>query len=102
MLGSRLASAAVFCLLVLGLRPRVRVTRSALPVIIAVGVLGTAANGFLAVATAQGYLSLVAVLSSLYPVVTVLLAYVVVHERMAVHQVAGALAALAGVALIAV
>ncbi len=52
-------------------------------------------------ATTQGYLSLVAVLGSVYPVVTVLLAFVVLHERIARHQLAGVVAALAGVALIA-
>ena len=42
-----------------------------------------------------------AVLGSLYPVVTVLLAFGVLRERIAPHQMAGAAATLAGVALIA-
>jgi len=76
-------------------------TRAALPFIIAVGLLDTGANGLFALATTQGYLSLVAVLGSVYPVVTVMLAFVTLHERLAKHQLAGVVAALAGVTLIA-
>ena len=68
---------------------------------IAVGLLDTSANGLFSLATTQGYLSLVAVLGSVYPVVTVLLAFIVLDERIAKHQMAGVVAALAGVALIA-
>jgi drug/metabolite transporter (DMT)-like permease len=101
MLAGRLSSAAIFALLFLLLRPHVKVERSALPLIIAVGILDTGANGLFALATTEGYLSLVAVLGSLYPVVTVLLAFGVLRERIAPHQLAGAAATLAGVALIA-
>ena len=81
------------------LRPHVKVERSALPFIVAVGILDTGANGLFALATTQGYLSLVAVLGSLYPVVTVLLAFGLLRERIAPHQLAGAAATtLAGVA----
>ncbi len=101
MLGGRMSSATLFAVLFLVLRPRVRMTRAAVPYLIAVGILDTSANGLFSVATTQGYLSLVAVLGSVYPVVTVLLAYVVLRERIARHQVAGVAVALAGVALIA-
>jgi drug/metabolite transporter (DMT)-like permease len=101
MLAGRISSVAIFGVVFLVLRPHVKVARSAIPFIVAVGILDTGANGLFAVATTQGYLSLVAVLGSLYPVVTVLLAYGVLRERMAPHQLAGAAATLAGVALIA-
>ncbi len=101
MLGGRASSAALFALAFFVLRPCVRLQRSALPFIVAVGVLDTGANGLFALATTQGYLSIVAVLGSLYPVVTVLLAFGVLRERIAPHQLAGAVATLAGVALIA-
>ena len=93
--------AVFFSVLFLVLRPKVKMERSALPFIVAVGLLDTGANGLFALATTQGYLSLVAVLGSLYPVVTVLLAFGVLRERIARHQLAGAAATLAGVALIA-
>jgi drug/metabolite transporter (DMT)-like permease len=101
MLGGRMSSATIFAVVFLAMRPRVKVERSALPFIIAVGLLDTAANGLFALATTEGFLSLVAVLGSLYPVVTVLLAFGVLRERVAPHQLAGAMATLAGVALIA-
>jgi drug/metabolite transporter (DMT)-like permease len=101
MLGGRLSSAVLFGIIFLILRPTVKVERSALKFIVAVGILDTGANGLFALATTHGYLSLVAVLGSLYPVVTVLLAFGVLRERVAPHQLAGAAATIAGVALIA-
>jgi len=101
MLGGRASSAVLFLLLFLALRPRVQVRRSAVPFIVAVGILDTGANGLFALATTRGYLSIVAVIGSVYPVVTVILAYIVLRERLARHQMAGALATLAGIALIA-
>ena len=85
----------------LALRPCIGMRRSALPGIVAVDILDTSANGLFALATTQGYLSIVAVLGSLYPVITVVLAYLVLRERLARHQLAGVVAALAGIALIA-
>ena len=51
--------------------------------------------------TREGSLSIVAVVGSLYPVMTVLLARIVLRERLARMQAVGVAAALAGVALIA-
>ena len=101
-LGGRLSSACCFAAFLVVLRPRVRIPRSTVAPIVAVGLLDTGANGLFALATTRGYLSLVGVLGSLYPVVTVVLAYLVLRERLARHQLVGVLAALAGVALIAV
>ncbi len=69
--------------------------------VLAAGVLDVAANVAFAAATQQGLLSIVSVLSGLYPVATVVLAQVVLHERLSRLQGAGVAAALAGVALIA-
>jgi drug/metabolite transporter (DMT)-like permease len=77
-------------------------TRSAdLPLLIAVGAGDVGANAAMAVASTRGLLSVVAVLSSLYPAVTVLLARSVHGERLMPVQTGGVVAALAGVALIA-
>jgi drug/metabolite transporter (DMT)-like permease len=101
LLGGRISSACFFAMFLLALRPCIGMRRSALPGIVAVDILDTSANGLFALATTQGYLSIVAVLGSLYPVITVVLAYLVLRERLARHQLAGVVAALAGIALIA-
>jgi drug/metabolite transporter (DMT)-like permease len=54
-----------------------------------------------AAATQHGLLSIVAVLGSLYPVVTVALARLVLHEELRTSQWAGAAVTLGGAALIA-
>jgi drug/metabolite transporter (DMT)-like permease len=64
------------------------------------GVLDMVANALYLLATATGLLSLVAVVTSLYPASTVVLARVVLHERLARVQVAGLACAAAGVVLI--
>jgi drug/metabolite transporter (DMT)-like permease len=101
MLGGRISSVIVFTVVFLVMRPRLEMRRSALPFVVAVGLLDTGANGLFALATTQGYLSIVAVLGSVYPVVTVLLAYGLLRERIAPHQMVGAAGTLAGIALIA-
>jgi drug/metabolite transporter (DMT)-like permease len=78
-----------------------RVGRGLWRFVIGAGVLDVAANVAYAAATQQGLLSIVAVLSGLYPVATVILAQVVLHERLSRPQAAGVMAALAGVGLIA-
>jgi drug/metabolite transporter (DMT)-like permease len=65
------------------------------------GVFDVSANLAFAVASTGGTLAVVAVLGSLYPAVTVVLARAVHGERLARLQQAGVLLALAGVALIA-
>lgn len=65
------------------------------------GVLDMAANVLYVLATREGLLSLVAVLVSLYPATTVLLARVVLGERLGRVQLLGLGVVAAGVALIA-
>ena len=69
--------------------------------VIAVGVLDMAANLLYIMATRHGLLSVVAVLVSLYPASTLVLARLVLKERMTGVQLGGLAAAAAGVALIA-
>lgn len=64
------------------------------------GVLDISAASFYAAATTHGLRSVVAVLGSLYPVVTVMLARVVLRERLARHQEIGAIATLVGVVVV--
>jgi drug/metabolite transporter (DMT)-like permease len=74
--------------------------RSFLPALVAVGLCDVGANMLFSVATTHGYLSVVAVLSALYPIVTVALAGLVLHERVAPTQRLGVVGALTGAALI--
>lgn len=68
----------------------------------AIGLFDVAANAFWATASTLGLLSLVAVLGTLFPVVTVALAIVLLHEKLQPHQAVGATAVLLGGALITV
>jgi drug/metabolite transporter (DMT)-like permease len=100
-LTNRVVSLVLLGLVAVALRPRPPASpRDAAPAV-AVGVLETTANLLIAFATTLGLVSLVGVLASLYPVVTVALARVVLGERIARGQQLGAVAALAGVVLIA-
>jgi drug/metabolite transporter (DMT)-like permease len=60
------------------------------------------ATALYGVANTHGDLSIVSVVGSLYPIATVVLARAVLHERVRTVQAAGVVAALTGVALIAV
>ena len=74
--------------------------RASLPVLAAVGLCDVGANMLFSLATTRGYLSIVSVLAALYPVVTVALAAIVLHERVARTQRFGVVGALAGAAMI--
>ena len=94
------AASCVLCLAVAAaVRPKL--DRDAVPALIGLGLLDTSANALFAAASTEGLLAVVAVLSSLYPVVTVVLAGVLLHERLAAAQQAGVAGALVGVVLIA-
>ena len=65
------------------------------------GICDSGANALFLLATHQGLLTLVAVLGSLYPASTVVLATTLTHERLARVQVVGVVLALVAVVLIA-
>jgi drug/metabolite transporter (DMT)-like permease len=75
--------------------------RALLAAVVGCGILDVTANVLFAQATADGEAAAVAVLGSLYPLTTVLLARVWLGERLSAMQGAGVLAAMAGVAAIA-
>ena len=75
--------------------------RVAWPMVAGAGVLDVTANGIYLAATRSGLLSIVAVLSSLCPAATVVLARVVLGERLHRVQVAGLVLAAAGIAAMA-
>lgn len=70
-------------------------------IVVVIGVFDVGANLLFATASVSGALAIVAVLGSLYPAATVLLARVIDRERLTGIQNVGVLAAVVGVALIA-
>jgi drug/metabolite transporter (DMT)-like permease len=75
--------------------------RPLLPLLAVLGLVDVAANACFAYASRSGLLSVVAVLGSLYPVVTVLLARQLQAERLARIQLVGVAGTFAGVVLLA-
>jgi drug/metabolite transporter (DMT)-like permease len=67
---------------------------------VGVGVLSGTANLLFLAATGRGQLAVVAVLTALYPAVTVVLARVFLAERWTRLQIVGLLTAAAGIAMI--
>jgi drug/metabolite transporter (DMT)-like permease len=96
----RLAAVPVGVVLALALQRRVPSSSRGWLLLIGVGVTDVGATILYGEATTRGLLSVVAVLSSLYPIVIVVLARVLLSERIARGQLAGVAVALAGVALI--
>ncbi|MFE0426112.1 EamA family transporter [Streptomyces sp. NPDC058953] len=78
-----------------------RVLWSALPLLAFVGLADVASNGTYALAAQTGPVTVAAVLSHLYPVVTVLAALIVLKERLRGVQATGAGLALVGSVLLA-
>jgi drug/metabolite transporter (DMT)-like permease len=95
----RLTSTMLIAAAWLVLRPP-SARRADLPVLASIGILDTGGNVFFAAASAKGLVSVVSILASLYPVVTVLLARAVLHERVHRSQELGIALALAGIVLI--
>jgi drug/metabolite transporter (DMT)-like permease len=77
------------------------VPRGAWPAVVAAGLLDVTANGFYLAGINTGLLSIVAVLASLYPAATVVLARVVLGERLHRTQLVGLALAAGGVAAMA-
>jgi drug/metabolite transporter (DMT)-like permease len=97
----RLTSVTLVAAWVLIRREPWRVPRSLWPAVVAVGVLDMSATGAYLTAIAIGPLSIAAILASLYPVVTTILAALVLRERVTPAHAAGILAAGVAVVLIA-
>jgi drug/metabolite transporter (DMT)-like permease len=101
LLGARCVSLVLLLAALAVLRPALRTRGIDSLALIGIGALDTGATGLFAVASTIGYLSIVAVIASLFPVMTVILARMVLGERIARHQEVGIAGALGGVALIA-
>jgi drug/metabolite transporter (DMT)-like permease len=98
----RVAASILVAAVALVQRPALRLEGWKIAVVIGVGLGDALGNVLFAAAAGQGGLvSLTSVLASLYPIVTVLLAAVVLHERVARLQALGVALTLTGVILIA-
>lgn len=97
---ARLASVLLAALVVLIFRPRPMPGFRLLPLLALIGMLDSTGNLFFAMATRLGRLDVAVILSSLYPAVTVLLAYWLLHERLSNRQWFGVVLAIVAVAVI--
>jgi drug/metabolite transporter (DMT)-like permease len=95
------ASEGVLCVVIvlLGRRPW-RLGQSILPLVVLVGALDMGGNALYILATQAGRLDVATILSSLYPVTTVILATVILRERFARSHLVGVALAFAAIVLI--
>jgi drug/metabolite transporter (DMT)-like permease len=81
-------------------RPSLKVNLIHMPAVVAIGLLDGIAALAYTTATTLGMLSLVAVISSLYPAVSLILAAIILKERLVGHQLIGVVLAISGITLI--
>lgn len=98
---ARVGSLALLLTIALAGRQQLPYPGGRMPAVALIGVADTLANVLFTYATLEGNLGAVSVLGSLYPLATIALARVVLHERLARGQAAGVGLALLGVILIA-
>jgi drug/metabolite transporter (DMT)-like permease len=98
----RTAEGLLFVLIVvIGRRPW-RLSRSILPLAILVGTLDMGGNAFYILAAQSGRLDVATILSSMYPVTTVVLAAVILRERIAGWHLAGVVLAILAIILVGI
>ncbi len=102
MTSMRVASVTVCIVIALKIRTLGGFQRKVLPLLIFIGVADFLANFLLGVATTKGLVSVAMVLGSLFPIVTALLAFRFLDERLHRVQYLGIFFAISGVALISI
>lgn len=98
----RLVEATVVGIVIVAIRRPWRLARSIWPLVILVGALDMAGNALFVFAAQLGRLDVAAVLSSLYPVATLVLAAAVLKERVAGVHAIGVGAAIVAIVLVRV
>ncbi|MBT9254637.1 DMT family transporter [Phycicoccus sp. MAQZ13P-2] len=99
--GMRLTSVSILVVVALLVRSTGGVTPREVPGLLLIGCGDLGANFLFGIASSRGEVSIASVLGSLYPVVTIVLARVVIKERLRRVQQAGVVLALGGAVLIA-
>ena len=97
---ARIASVTFLSLFVVVRGVWERPSRQQMPLIILAGMLDALGNAFFTLSARYGRLDLAAILSSLYPASTVLLAQLILHERLDRNQWIGVIVSLLAVVLI--
>jgi drug/metabolite transporter (DMT)-like permease len=98
---ARCTSVPLLVGVVIVMRQPPRIARAQVAPVVGAGLFDVTANALIVVAVRRGLLSLVAPVASLYPATTVLLARLVLHERIGRQRAAGLVLGLVGLALIA-
>lgn len=103
LVSARVASVAVLTAGVLITRRKgLGIKWDQLPIIILVGIMDVSGNVFFLLATKAGRLDIAAVLASLYPAATVMMARIILHEDINKRQWIGIAAAIGAVVLLAI
>ena len=97
----KITATVVIAALAVVVRQPVRIPRPVRPAILAIAVADMSGNSFYVLATQTGRLDIAAVLSSLYPVVTVILAVLILREHVSRRHAIGIAAAALAIAMIA-
>lgn len=98
---ARATSVSIAVVVALVLSISLRPQRGNWPLLVGIGVGDTLANVLVAIASTHGSVGIVAVLSALYPIVTVLLARLFLDERLTTPRRVGGVIAIAGAVLVA-
>ena len=93
----RIVQISILLLVAVVLRSKGGLTATDIPILAAIGITDATANILFTFASSDGMLSIVSVLGSLYPVVTVILAWLFLKERLQMIQYVGIFATFIGV-----
>jgi drug/metabolite transporter (DMT)-like permease len=97
---ARVVSVCCFIVVAMVAREKLRLTQKAAPLVISGGALDMVANMLYLLAVRQGPLGIVATLTSLYPASTVVLARLLLRERLRAVQLGGVVCATVAIVLI--
>jgi len=97
---ARVVSVLCFIMVAMVVREKLRLTQRAAPLVISGGALDMVANMLYLLAVRQGPLGIVATLTSLYPASTVVLARLLLRERLRAVQLGGVVCATVAIVLI--